>query len=173
MKKTTKGAIAAGSAALLLAGGAGTMAAWNASGDLAGGTVQSGTLSLTSTGTAGQWKLGDTAYTDQLLVPGDVLTYTAEYTIGAAGTNLVATLTAAPLTFAEDADAQLKGALTPTLTATVGDSAVTTITPENNNKVVKVVASITFDAETAGVVAQGQTAAFNAPTITLEQTSVA
>ncbi|MGK2241757.1 MAG: alternate signal-mediated exported protein, partial [Rhodococcus sp. (in: high G+C Gram-positive bacteria)] len=31
MNKTTKGAIAAGAAAVLLAGGAGTMAAWNSS----------------------------------------------------------------------------------------------------------------------------------------------
>lgn len=174
MKKTTKGAIAAGSAALLLAGGAGTMAAWNASGNLAGGTVNAGELSLTAApGGTGQWQLKGAAYTDQLLVPGDVLTYTANYTIAAKGTNLKATLKANDLTFTAASGTELKSKLATTVTAKIDNAVVTDITPLNGDgKVVNVVASIVFDGTTNELVAQNQSATFNAPTITLEQTAV-
>ena len=47
MNRSTKGAIAAGAAAVLLMGGAGSLAFWTADGDVDGGTVTAGTLSLT------------------------------------------------------------------------------------------------------------------------------
>ena len=47
MKKSTKGAVAAGAAAVLLLGGAGTLAFWNADGTAEGGTLTAGTLELT------------------------------------------------------------------------------------------------------------------------------
>ncbi|MBM4653639.1 alternate-type signal peptide domain-containing protein [Rhodococcus hoagii] len=55
MNKKTKGAIAAGAAAVLLAGGAGTMAAWNSSASLPSATITAGELKVTEkAGTPGR-----------------------------------------------------------------------------------------------------------------------
>ncbi|NMM84404.1 hypothetical protein B2J88_08520 [Rhodococcus sp. SRB_17] len=102
MKKTTKGAIAAASAALLLAGGAGTMAAWSTSTAAgAGATITAGNMSVAQTGT-GTWTWGGTngavagtAFDPAVdkLVPGDTVNYTANYNVTLVGKNLKATLT--------------------------------------------------------------------------------
>lgn len=95
MNKSTKGAIAAGAAATLLLGGAGSLAYWNAEGDIAGGSITSGELKLTAKDT-GTWKLNGTDVTSSIanvrVVPGDSLVYTGSYTVGAKGDNLKGTL---------------------------------------------------------------------------------
>lgn len=87
MNKTTKGALAAGAAAVLLMGGAGTLAFWSDSGTVEGGSIASGELSMTD-------PTCDTAWTPNiaLLVPGDEVTKECTFTITAAGDNLQATL---------------------------------------------------------------------------------
>lgn len=98
MKKTTKGALAAGAAAVLLAGGAGTYAAWTASGPEAdGGTVTTGHLTVTQkqeTTTGWTWAGGvkDGLAVEALdtLAPGDTIAYTGTYVLGIEGTNLTA-----------------------------------------------------------------------------------
>ena len=55
MNKLTKGAIATAAGIALLMGGAGTFALWNDSVGVNGGTVQTGTLDIDTTGT-GTWK---------------------------------------------------------------------------------------------------------------------
>jgi alternate signal-mediated exported protein len=88
MKKTTKGALAAGSAAVLLMGGAGTLAFWTDSVTAEGTDIQSGHLSLDLDSCDG-WTLdGGAAYTTQLLVPGDTLTQNCTYTLDIAGEHL-------------------------------------------------------------------------------------
>lgn len=88
MKKTTKGALAAGSAAVLLMGGAGTLAFWTDSVTTEGTEIASGHLSLDLESCDG-WTLdGGDAYTTQLLVPGDTLTQECEYTLDIAGEHL-------------------------------------------------------------------------------------
>ncbi|WFN92442.1 alternate-type signal peptide domain-containing protein [Gordonia sihwensis] len=94
MNKATKGAIAAAAGALILAGGAGTMAAWNS--QVGGNTtaVTAGSLNVTQTGT-GSWTWADgTAFNPatDFLVPGDSVKYVAEYNITLKGTNLKAEL---------------------------------------------------------------------------------
>jgi alternate signal-mediated exported protein len=85
MKKSTKGALAAGSAAVLLMGGAGTLAFWTDTVTVDGTDIQSGHLSL-DLGSCDGWTLdGGDAYTDQLLVPGDTLTQDCTYTLDIAG----------------------------------------------------------------------------------------
>ena len=77
MKKITKGAIALGAAALLLAGGAGTMAAWSDEASLGGGEVTAGHLRITEAA-AGAWTWADGETFDpatDLIVPGDVVEY--------------------------------------------------------------------------------------------------
>lgn len=88
MKKTTKGALAAGSAAVLLMGGAGTLAYWTDSVTAEGTDITSGHLSLDLDECQG-WELdGGDAYTGQLLVPGDELTQDCTYTLDIAGEHL-------------------------------------------------------------------------------------
>lgn len=96
MKQITKGAVAAGAAAVLLMGGAGTLAYWSATGDAEGGAITAGTLTLTSEGCDADWVYAagqagaGTPVT--LFVPGDVVTKACTFTVGATGDNLSATV---------------------------------------------------------------------------------
>lgn len=86
MKKSTKGALAAGGAAALLLGGAGTLAYWTDTADVPGTSITSGHLDLADEDCGDGWVLdGGVAYTDQLLVPGDTLTKSCSYTLDIAG----------------------------------------------------------------------------------------
>jgi len=96
MKKSTKGAVACGAAALILAGGAGSMAAWTASSpSTGGGTASSGHLTVTATSApAWTWSAGGTGAfnpSSDTLSPGDAVHLTGTYTLGIKGTNLKAT----------------------------------------------------------------------------------
>ena len=89
MKKSTKGALAAGGAAVLLLGGASTLAFWTDSATTEGTTINSGHLNLDAENCGAGWTLdGGAAYVDQLLVPGDTLTKTCTYTLDIAGEHL-------------------------------------------------------------------------------------
>ena len=99
MNKTTKGGIALGAGLLLLLGGGGTFALWNASSEADAGTVTSGELSLDG-GTDGDWYHYDEYTADPLtavaidvatyiVVPEDHLLYVSEdTTLDAVGGNL-------------------------------------------------------------------------------------
>ncbi|MTB87348.1 alternate-type signal peptide domain-containing protein [Aeromicrobium sp. zg-629] len=92
MNKSTKGAVAAGAAAVLLLGGAGSLAYWNAEGDITGGTITAGELKLTAP-TTSQWTLNGTTVANPaavLIVPGDELKYTGSWTVKATGQNIKA-----------------------------------------------------------------------------------
>lgn len=100
MKKSTKGAIAAGGAAVLLLGGAGTLAFWSESTTVDGGTLTSGELTLDAADcAAAEWVYADDAHgTDgdpvTLIVPGDTVEKTCDITIGGTGDHLRAEITA-------------------------------------------------------------------------------
>lgn len=88
MKKSTKGAIAAAGASVLLLGGAGTLAFWTDTESTPGATITTGHLDLTDLDCGTGWTLdGGTAYTTQLLVPGDSLTKTCTAALDIAGTH--------------------------------------------------------------------------------------
>lgn len=105
MKKITKAAIAGTAGVALLLGGAGTLAYWNdtktgavttiASGDLHFGTITDGTgWSLQQKAAdlpVGTAQLTGVTYTNQLVVPGDVLTNTISVPVTITGTNNKAT----------------------------------------------------------------------------------
>lgn len=93
MKKSTKGAVAATAAAALLLGGAGTLAYWNDSATVPGGTIQSGRLELGAADCGTGWWLDDgSTYTTQLLVPGDTLSKLCTIDLVATGEHLGADL---------------------------------------------------------------------------------
>ena len=179
MNKSTKGALAAGAAAVLLLGGAGSLAYWNSSQTVSGGSISSGTLTLTQeTGqTCTDWTLdaagGATTYTPgvTLVVPGDVITKTCAYTVNASGAHLAADLTmdATAITGSND----LSAALTPGATFMLDATAVATgqdITSADDGGVLNATITVTFDSGTTGVTAQGLTAGLDDIVVSLVQT---
>ncbi|MFH7324552.1 alternate-type signal peptide domain-containing protein [Aeromicrobium sp. JJY06] len=93
MKTWTKGAVA-GASALVLLGGAASLAYWNGSGSVAGGTISAGRLTLTES-TPGAWTLNGSPLADVSAVravPGDTLLFTGSWTISATGDDLEATV---------------------------------------------------------------------------------
>lgn len=178
MKKQTKAAMAAGAGAILLLGGAGSLAYWNDSGSAPGGTIRSGQLSLGDCAGGGTWtdENNETIIniTDFRVVPGDSVSYNCDTTINATGDNLTATLTAdvGEVT----GDAALRDGLDSVVTATVngvalpsegGEVQITPTTATTQSIVVTV--TMTFDPATGGLTAQNQTVNLAATTLTLEQ----
>ena len=91
INRTTKGALAASAAAVLLLGGAGSLAYWNSTQAITGADVDSGHLKLVSPDCGDGWILdGGAVYSAQLLVPGDTLTKVCSFTVDAAGEHLTA-----------------------------------------------------------------------------------
>ncbi|WP_341926456.1 alternate-type signal peptide domain-containing protein [Nocardioides psychrotolerans] len=96
MNKTTKGALAAGVAAVLLTGGAGTLAFWSDGDTIATPDLSSGGLDIVQTACP-DWTLDGDGGAGGLLgareiVPGDTLTRTCTYDIVAEGDHFEATL---------------------------------------------------------------------------------
>lgn len=169
MNKSTKGAIAAGAAAVLLLGGAGSLAYWNADGNLAGGSITAGELKLTAANT-GSWTLNGSAVTDIAavrVVPGDELVYTGTWTIVATGDNLQADLT----TTAPTASGGLASSITTDATFEVDDASVTTITDDNDGDLVSATIEVDFPfGSAADNGSQGQTLNLTSAGVVLTQT---
>jgi alternate signal-mediated exported protein len=105
MNKTMKGAFGASAAAVLLLGGAGSLAYWTGSSTAEGGSITSGTLGIdplnvgnTNSPCDASWvyapgaaKAGQPV---TLFVPGDKVTKKCTFTIAATGDNLSAKITA-------------------------------------------------------------------------------
>jgi alternate signal-mediated exported protein len=105
INKSTKGALAAAAAGVLLLGGAGSLAYWNSTQDVSGANISSGHLKLVSPDCGVGWVLdGGATYGSQLLVPGDTLTKVCSFTVESAGAHLTADFdTTAPEFSAGDA----------------------------------------------------------------------
>ncbi|GAA1480104.1 hypothetical protein GCM10009624_05440 [Gordonia sinesedis] len=174
MQKKTKGAIAAGGAVLLLAGGAGSLAYWSDSENIAGGSVTAGELSL-EPGPADGWydvstNPGPGALGTKIdpatfrIVPGDKLEYRSAVIVKAKGQNLRATLTSDKS--AVTGDPELASKITTTMTTTGGGPQ---ITEADAGKTIKVVVTMTFDPTTPDQVAQNKAVNLSALKITLSQ----
>ena len=145
MNKTTKGALAAATAAALLIGGAGTLAFWSDSDSVDAGTITAGKLSLTPVAAAATWTdTHDSSTISDIasfrVVPGDKLVYEAGFTVNADGDNLEAAL--------DVDDASVSGALLDESSVNVavtdsGGSAIDAITPAQDGETIT--ARVTFD----------------------------
>lgn len=148
MKKSTKGAVAAASAAVLLMGGAGSLAFWSDTQSVDGSTVTAGEMSLAKP-KCDPWKL-DTHEdasgaifdpTKDKLVPGDVLTRDCTAKVTAVGNHLRATVTASAPTLS----GANKDAFTVTATGlTIGNVAAPEFTEDANGKDLKTTVTVTF-----------------------------
>lgn len=151
MNKTAKGAFAAGAAAVLLAGGAGTLAYWNDTATVGGSTISSGNLKLdASSCTTAGWTVSNTVEGKSnvafntatgAIVPGDKLTKTCTVVVTAVGDNLRATL---GTTGGGTAGSTMAGsAYTVTPTFKIGGTPITQVRSGDANKTIDV--SITVD----------------------------
>jgi alternate signal-mediated exported protein len=91
MNKSTKGAIAAAGAGVLLLGGAGTLAFWNDTDTLNGGTLTAGTLDLSDVTCGANWLEGGNPVA--VIVPGDTVTKECTGTITLTGDHIEADVT--------------------------------------------------------------------------------
>lgn len=164
MKKTTKGALAAGSAAVLLMGGAGTLAFWSDTGNADAGTITAGEFDLGDVVCGDDWLEGTDAIT--LLVPGDTVTKTCTGTLSITGEHVGATVdltptsvAAAEAAFGDEID------ITATLTAPVGGAV-----SAPGDHAVTVTITVDFPYGPATNDSQGDTAALD--TLALEAVQV-
>lgn len=171
MKKSHKGALAAGAAAVLLLGGAGTLAFWSDTADVPGGSITSGSLALGAPDCDAGWTLdGGTPYTDQLLVPGDTLTKVCTVDLQATGEHLGATLGIATPTWG--ASNALTGELTADATFTVNGASATTVTEADDTGTdeIEATVSVVFNGPSATNASRELNAVLNDVTITATQT---
>jgi len=186
MNKSIKGAAAAAAAGVLLLGGAGSLAYWTATGTVAGGTINSGELTLTNpdcdpgVGTANSvWMLDGAPATvfdpaTQKIVPGDTLTKVCTYTITASGTHLEALLTTSTPAYTGTANALTDGTagsltVTPTykVDATVGQ---TSIFSADSGETLEVTVVVAFpEGVTSSNTTQNLSAVLNNITVTATQ----
>lgn len=190
MNKATKGAVAAGAAAVLLLGGLGSFALWQDDETVAGGTINSGELNFEPTGTpvwtdisddiGGEVVIGPDP-SGYLIVPGDVLEYTNQYTVNSAGENLEATITAAFGQVVADGatptpgSTQLAAALTAAASVGVGtgttlpNGSAVELPLTSPTQTIDVNVRITFNEATTDLIAQNGTVNLNQFTLTLDQ----
>lgn len=181
MKKHAKGALAAGTAAVLLLGGAGTLAYWSDSHGIGGDDITSGHLSLTK-GTDSGWLYADGANAGKAvtkIVPGDSIVSTHTFTIKADGDNLAARLTA-PTSVTPNLSGNTAESVKMPVAVTYdvnGEAAPSTITSENDGDVVTAKVKVDFpygDKEAENINdTQDMTASLGNIAITLEQTQPA
>jgi alternate signal-mediated exported protein len=149
MQKSTKGALAAAAAGVLLLGGAGSLAYWSDSDTVGGGDFNSGSLSLSPADACNVWNLdagepGGQPFVpaSDKLVPGDVVTKVCTFTVDAEGTHLRASVAAVPGTNTGDLLDDLTVAAT---SLTIGGGPVTELTEDNDGDTLTVTVSVTFN----------------------------
>jgi len=160
MNKLVKGSIAGAAGIALLLGGAGTLASWNDSATVDGGSISAGTLTIVSNpGSNDGWQLNGTGTieddaSDFTIVPGASLTYTATFDVTAIGDTLTADIALAPTAItaaSTDAnDVALASFLTDSAAFTVDGVTATSITAAPGTKTVVVTTTITFADGAAG-----------------------
>lgn len=178
MKKTTKGAIAAGGAAVLLLGGAGSLAYWTDSNTINGGSFTTGTLGLKLVSCDSGWTYanGSAAGSNvNLIVPGDQIQKSCTYTINATGDHISAALTT------PSSVNLTPGAGSTSYNATVGASYTLNgaaasnpeITATNNGQTLVAKLTVTFPFGNSGSInvndTQNVTQTLNGLTVTLSQ----
>jgi alternate signal-mediated exported protein len=178
MNKMMKGSVAGATGVALLMGGFGTYALWTDSEDLAENHVQSGVLTIDTTdgvyddarttGAANDWTA------DDLMVPGDVVTYTQSFTVNGTGKNLAGTialdvedLVSDFSTLEYDVDVVASGAGATDITKN-GPTSFSFVDPFGTATLTATV-TYTLPGTTGGVVDQGASASTPASVFTISQ----
>lgn len=154
MRHTVKGALASAGAVAVLVGGTGTLAFWTDTVTVPGVTgITSGSMSLTDTTSGGCGSVGWVLDASESpaggafvpatgrLVPGDVISRTCTFVVGATGDHLRATIGVS----APGVSGTLAPALTVGATFTSGGSPVTSLTSADDGATVTARITVTFD----------------------------
>lgn len=155
MNKLTKATIAGAAGIALLLGGAGSLAYWNTSATVTGSTITAGELTIVANGTPVWTDANGTINIAAFkAVPGDVLTFTANFDVTAVGDNLTATvaLTGDSVTAADTnnpADVQLALQLIDAAVVTVNGVTTADVTPTGGTQTVVVSVTLTWPFGTA------------------------
>jgi alternate signal-mediated exported protein len=168
---TAKGALAAGVAAALLLGGAGTLAFWNDTESITGTPISAGELKLGTPSCGSGWLLdGGTPFTTQLIVPGDVLTKICTIDLIATGEHVGADLGIGSAAFSSTN--ALTSQLTPAATFLVNGVSSTHITEADDTGTAEITTTITvtFGGLAATNASQALSSALNAVSVTATQT---
>lgn len=177
MNKMTKGSLIGAAGLALLTGSFGTYALWTDNGQSASGGVTAGQLDIVagspvwddlSTGTAADW----TPATD-LVVPGDTITMTQDFTLTATGKNLDAELVFAPGAISSGDATKLtvdaNVAVPAGLTVDASNPDRWTFTDFAGTKTVTATVTYTFNASATADSTEGISAAMAASTFTVTQ----
>jgi alternate signal-mediated exported protein len=165
MKKTTKGALAAAAAGTLLLGGAGTYAFWTSSATVNGGSISSGSLTLTDVTCPSGWTHTENSDPVSLIVPGDNITKHCSGTLTLVGEHIGATvgLTAASVS-------SLNGSLGSEVTADAVMTSPSATIDAPGVYPVGIDITVDFPDTVTSVSSQSSSAALNALTLTATQT---
>lgn len=175
MNKSIKGALAAGAAAVLLLGGAGSLAFWTDSETVDGGTINAGQMTLsapdctTATGSH-DWQLDDgTPFVPGAteVVPGDSISKVCDMSLVLEGEHIGATLEIDDTNIA--GDDTLATELTADATFTVDGAAYAPITAPGTHAV-RATITVTFDGPGATNASMDDTVNLDAVTVTATQT---
>ena len=185
MRKSSKGALAASAAALLLLGGLGTHATWSSGSTLQGGKINTGALSLSSTCDT-NWVYGvldktGTFVKDRsvasadlgslFLIPGDVLQKTCSFTVHVEGTHLVeANLTVTQPTIKDATTGQALGSLATDATfEDAQDTVLGATTKVKEGDVITAVLTVQLPRTLDGLSGQGLKGALDDVTVEISQ----
>ncbi|PZR53756.1 hypothetical protein DNL40_06430 [Xylanimonas oleitrophica] len=176
MERLTKAAVATGGAAVLLLGGAGTVAYWTAQGTASEDALSSGTFDLAD-GTCGGWTYLDDGEDGgepvTAVVPGDSVTTTCTFEVTATGDHvgIGAVTVTDPQWTAENGLATQLGDAEVVSTTLDGVPFTGPVSAATGNEV-DVRLAVTFDGPGATNESQGLTAALDTISVTLEQAPV-
>lgn len=193
MNKTAKGALAATAAAAILMGGAGSLAYWSDGDTVNGGSFNSGKLTLKGTPSAAaacdtNWVYANGSKADTTvvnIVPGDQITKTCRFIVGAVGDHLTATptvpttvaFTKTPKTGATSTGATLNLPVAATYTldgAALTSSSVVTEAADGKTLAAKITVTMPFGSPTInGNDTQNLNVALSNLTVELTQTQLA
>jgi alternate signal-mediated exported protein len=171
VKKSTKGAVAASAAALLLLGGAGTQAGWTGDADAAGTAINAGHLELVGSDClTTDWLLGAVPFdpATMKIVPGTLLTKKCTFTINIAGAGLTATLGTSAPTWSNANDLAATLDVGSSFAVDGGGPAISTVTEADNGTVVEATLTVELPADADNSV-QTLTTALNDIAITASQ----
>ena len=186
MHKSTKGALAAITGGVLLLGGAGSLAYWNASATVNGGAITTGSLTLGAGSCGANWVYAGGSAAGQTVVkvvPGDSITKSCTFTVGASGDHLSATLGApATTTYTKSPTSATSDSLAVATTYTIDRTPVATLvngdalTSADNGKTLTAKFVVTMPYGSTSVNTndtQNLTATLNALTVSLTQAATA
>lgn len=174
MRRLTKAAMATGGAAVLLLGGAGTLAYWTADGTASGTELTSGTFDLAD-GTCSDWAFSDAdgGGPVTVIVPGDTVVTTCSFTVTATGDHIgIGDVTVSDPTWAEDNGLTAELGTATVESTTLNGVAFTAPVATTTGDVIAVNVSVTFDGAGATNASQNLTATLDAITVTIEQAHI-